>query len=679
MKENVVHKLAAYSTIKSMVDSEKYPNQYYILAEFIKYVISSHKKYSFSSFDIIAILKEEFEFEIPYAVIKSSLKKISNLKKCNDVYTLTSIENVSNEFIQFNEAAEIEGKDLINKLRKFCLDINADKEYLDSLEIDFIKYVLDQDDVHDLKCGDLISRFFISIEKDKALQEKLEKIREGSLIYCGLCYNIIETGSITNNMTLYFDTEILFFLAGYNGKLSQRIALDLIGLIRKANEKKKRISLSYFCDVKKEIDRYFGAAKNIVTGKGGSITSRAMQFIVDGCASESDVIDKQTDFYYSLENRYGIRMDDKSDIYYKSENFQFNMETKEPIYDEDSKSAEAIRYISHINVLRKGQEFDDYMRAGHIVITQTHKLLSMSEEVKPYGKVGYAISLGKITNILWMKLGSMFRKEGFPCNIDIAVKARMVLDKSISSSISKTYAHVLSQYKDGILDEELTAARLLRLQEKIIEPESISESNINDLMDFSEESLQKYEDAIRLSDKEIEKRNKIISEMKNIQKNKDDEIQKLNRINKESENLIREQDSIIQEYKEKENRDKLLKEQKEEKRDKRISVSLFLVNTTLLVIIFAFLPTELVIARVLQGVSIVIGIYGSICTIHPEANLITRIRGKQSKKDIAEGDYFKKEIKKFIKINICVFILCLISILIFIIALFNWNPENVLV
>lgn len=311
MKDSAVQKLAAYSTIKGMVDSKQYKHQYYILAEFIKFIIAEHNLSSFSIFQMEGLLKSDFEFDVPYSVVKSSLNRVEGLSRSGDDYTVTSRQAVRKDFVEINKDAEEDGAELIEKLIKYvCVNIEVEEAFLTGqLETDFIAYILDRGDAQTLKYGDIISKFCLSAGKDADLRKKIDRIREGSVLYCGLCYNIIETGSITDEITLYLDTEVLFFLAGYDGTLSLKIAKDFWNQVKKANSKGRKITLSYFREVKEEVDRYFAAAESIVAGRGGVITSRAMQSIVNECETESDVIDKQSDFYHKLEYSYGIRLD----------------------------------------------------------------------------------------------------------------------------------------------------------------------------------------------------------------------------------------------------------------------------------------------------------------------------------------------------------------------------------
>ena len=67
------------------------------------------------------------------------------------------------------------------------------------------------------------------------MQRTLETIREGSILYIGLNYNINETGNLTKKLTLFLGTEVLFSLAGFNGEVYKQLAEDLFAQIKSAN------------------------------------------------------------------------------------------------------------------------------------------------------------------------------------------------------------------------------------------------------------------------------------------------------------------------------------------------------------------------------------------------------------------------------------------------------------
>ena len=96
---------------------------------------------------------------------------------------------------------------------------------------------------------------------------------------------------------MFLDTEVLFNIAGYNGALYKRTSEDFLGPVEKANIKKKRIELRYFTEIDDEIKRFFNSAERIIEGHGDLIRSTAMDSILNGCESVSDVRKKRGRFF----------------------------------------------------------------------------------------------------------------------------------------------------------------------------------------------------------------------------------------------------------------------------------------------------------------------------------------------------------------------------------------------
>lgn len=127
--------------------------------------------------------------------------------------------------------------------------------------------------LHSTKYSELIGEFVLKNEQNKEIQDGLNRIREGSILYIGLSHSIGEAGSITKPLTLYLGIEVLFSLVGYNGEIFQQFADDFIAQVRKENPgKAKKITLHYFSEIKKEIDEFFGTASEIVEGKRHSVS-----------------------------------------------------------------------------------------------------------------------------------------------------------------------------------------------------------------------------------------------------------------------------------------------------------------------------------------------------------------------------------------------------------------------
>ncbi len=130
-----------------------------------------------------------------------------------------------------------------------------------------------------------------------------------------MAFNISEYGSITQPLTLFLDTEILFDIAGLNGTLFKALADDFLNLVNVANRERRMINLKYFLKVSDDIDQFYGRAERIVSGHSDVNFSQAMIAIVDGCQTVSDVSDKKADLFRKLKTEYAICKDNKENYY----------------------------------------------------------------------------------------------------------------------------------------------------------------------------------------------------------------------------------------------------------------------------------------------------------------------------------------------------------------------------
>lgn len=589
-KEKSVMVLASYATYKELYSKEQYKSQYQILAEFIKYVLNTNTLYIVTVEQVQKLLNEVFGFDLPWTVIKSSMKKIDAVqKKQNGEYSVDlRLLKVNEQFESSIEQAEQDGVTVTQKLISYSKKNNLGLEIReDQLREEFIQYLVD--DMYDGKYENLISKFIIENADDCRIQDQIKNVREGCILYTGLMYNIGNKGSIRKHLTLYLDTEVLFYIAGYNGTLFQEIGLDLMKLVSSVNEKKKLIHLKYFSDVKKEIELFFDQAEDIVKGKKILKDNMAMKTIVNGCKDSTDIATKKADFFTDLQYQYGITLDDQDD-YYDADNFELNLEGIEVENEKEDKSQDnydSLKCISHINKLRKGKHFREYTEAEYILVTETNRTLNLSRKVteilqkddthRDGKRCGFALNLSGITNILWFKLNNGFGKQVYPKNLNSMLKARVVLAKYISRKVLKTYDDVLNQFREGVLTEEQVAQRILVLREKATLPEDLTADNIDDSLNFDEEYLKTYERTHRLLEEEHEKQQAVIDQVRRenaeLTANYQQEVDKYReaaekdaQIQKQQQQELEEKANIIAQY---QKRDELVRKSKE-KRKKRI-------------------------------------------------------------------------------------------------------------
>ena len=575
--------LASFVTLKSLTETKTYQSSYQLLSEFIEYIIIEDSVYNFSAIEMKNKLKEFFGFDIPEAVIKTATKSLSYVTKVKTAFQVnhSHIDEMRNKIKILNEAklsAERNSSNILSMLQRY-IEEQSPGEIIDqnALEHDFISFLVADQQSYNGKYTRLIGAFIISHENDIKLQECLNDIREGSILYIGINYNINETGSIIKPLTLFLDTEVLFSLMGYNGTIYEQLAKDFYEQVKNANSNERKIHLRYFSDVKKEIDDFFSAATMIVEGKKMPSEKAAMKFITNGCKTAADVKIKQADFYHKLQFAYNIIEDQKTDYYAEANNLN-NLESLE----NNEQELDAWKFISHINKLRKGKVFNTNLDSEYLFVTNTNDVLRVSrEQVERLKRTearssvnDYAVSVDWATNILWFKLGNGFGRKEYPANINTVLKAKVVLASNIAHDISKVYNETKKQYEQGKITVEQVAARITALRKQTVLPEELSNENIDEKMEVSSDYVARFEEEVRLNREKLEQKDEEL-----LQKDK----------------IIEEQSVQNREMKEKisffETKEKELREKKERRRKVKkfaftvmLRVAVFILITVLVVL-----------------------------------------------------------------------------------------------
>ena len=613
--------LASFSTMKSLVDAQQYQSPYQILAEFIQYIIIKSNLHSFTAIEMKNRLFEVFGFDIPEAVVRTTVRGLQFVKTENRIYHVNQIELKDNSaFEEMKAVAEANNTDIIDLLIAFAQETDPSSAiWADALTQEFIAYLLDdQQSTAAGKYTDLIGRFILKNESDEKIQSALTAIREGSILYIGLNHNISETGSLRKPLTLFLGTEVLFSLYGYNGEIYKQLAQDLYDQIKAANVGTKRITLRYFSEVKKEIDDFFASAELIVDGKQLLFDTVAMKAIINGCSTAGDVKVKKADFFHVLQCSYGIMEDDRSS-YYENTDDQYNLES----LSVDPQQYDSIKFISHINKLRKGRIYPYDLDAEYLIVTNSGITLRASrEQVERVMKeqavdsaCDYAVSVERLTNILWYKLGNGLGRKEYPNNVNAVLKARMLLASKISQNISKLYMETRAQYRAGVITEDQLASRIITLRKKPITPEELTAETIEDSLDFSLEYLTRYEEEVNRNKEALQEKEhllQVLSDQKDrVISEKDGALAEKEQLIQAQQDRNAELEAELAEYRRKDKE----KEQKRINRKKIVHLAFGiiwkLVVVALLVIIAAWICSK-VNAAYTNAVGIVVGLIGAI-------------------------------------------------------------------
>ena len=210
--------LASFATLKSLSDEKKYLSPYQILGEFIRYIVISNSLYSFSAIEMKNLLNEHFKFLIPEAVIKTSVKNMAGISLANGTYSVIMSQVGTDPLFEAKKKeADEYSAGIIRLFSEYISNKTGNTTIAeDELTHELVTFLIKDQPTSSTKYTDLISEFILKNESDQKLQQVLDRIREGSILYIGLSHNINETGSIRKPLTIYLGTEILFSLVGYN-------------------------------------------------------------------------------------------------------------------------------------------------------------------------------------------------------------------------------------------------------------------------------------------------------------------------------------------------------------------------------------------------------------------------------------------------------------------------------
>jgi len=494
--------LASLAVFRELYNSKK--DVYGVIASFLKDLIKNQNLYSFNLNEIHDKFNTAYEFDIPRAVIKTSLGRLEYLEHTKTDYVVKDITKVTDtDFDEKQSHISSNNERILDKLYSF---VEAEKSIILSeqnkkvIQNNFCNFLIDESNGSEYL--EYIASFIIENEDNEDFRNQLNLIREGVILYSGIKFNhnINDVGSWRTDLTIYLETEILFNIAGYNGELHKILVLDLLNLFREVNQKAKQklIKLKYFRESRDEIEDFFTKARYLLEGNempNPDVT--AMVEILNGCSSASDILDKKSDFYTLLKSK-GI-LEDDYDKYFEPYNHQFNIINSEIIENVskeiDKDATNYLRLLNFISIHRKEANSNNFDNIGTILLSGNAITLKVSwnDLLKDTGNVPLATHLSFLTNKFWFKLNKGFGKNSLPKSFDVITKAQISLSKLLNDSVGEKYSELQDKFKKGELSEEQAKARVVNLRNQVRNPEEIKEDTVKDVLSvITEDSLGKF-------------------------------------------------------------------------------------------------------------------------------------------------------------------------------------------
>jgi len=506
--------IASVVVFKELHDNNK--DIYDIIAEFLKATIILNKKWHFNSTEITSLLESEFDFNLPEAVVKTALKrrliKSGFLFLNYGEYSVKSIDSKINPEFEANYERK---KSIYKETEEQIISHISERE----------DRIIGEDEIEDIrdtiknfllgtfttdKYSQHISSFIIKNRNNIQVKQRLNDIKEGLVLYTGIRYtaDLNELGKWNTELTIFLDTEILFYFAGFSGVIYQEIFNDFFKLVNEINHSSniKKIKLKYFEETEKEINDFFHVAELIVIGiKTLNPSKTAMKEIINGCSTKSDVVVKRNKLFIDLRTA-GILKEDEID-YYK--NYKYNIEDRKVveeakrIFSEQGKDFDEercktyLKIFTKINVLREGVSNRGFDNCKFIMLTGNSLVhfLARNCNVKVNEKdILFATDIDFVTDKFWFKLKKGFGKsEDRPKSFDIITKAQIILSTQINNTVQEKFTALNDKYKKGEITKEEAISLNYELRESSLKPEDITETNLEQNIAFINEfSIEEY-------------------------------------------------------------------------------------------------------------------------------------------------------------------------------------------
>jgi len=469
---------------------------YSVIAEFVKLAIAEKALSSFDLQQMVNVINQEYGFDLPVAVVKRALGKLSFLDINKSSYTIKKDAVFNADEIRKNTNDEnVENQKALYSLYEY-VERKTEKELSEQEKTDlcndFCAFVIDDTAVS--KYGEYILQFIIEQSNDKEFIEQLNQIKQGVVIFVGLNYNadynVID--KLDTPLHIYLDTEIIFHLSGLNGELYKDLFDEFFELVQEINKKAKKpiIRLRYFAENRDEIDSFFKIAERIVRKEDRLNPSKqAMRSIVNGCVDASQVVEKKAELFRLLSEK-NILIDSQEHYYDKEVNWGFliNSESFYEYKDEDTSEKDIDRKVNLLNYIsiKRGYKSQSIFRnIGHILLSANKVTFNIAFDpnIKKDNCVPLATSLSFLTNRFWMVLNKGLSNMSTLRSINVITRAQIALSSRINDNVGRLFSQFVEEDKQGRFDIEKKKVMLAELHKSTVSPDELNADNADNYVD----------------------------------------------------------------------------------------------------------------------------------------------------------------------------------------------------
>lgn len=501
---------SALALFQSLYKTQK-GDVYTIIERFILVGVKSKGLLSFTNEEIVALLAEAFNIDIPITIIKKCINSHQETFKYSQgkYVVLAPDDEEIDSIIQEMNRIEKYKVTIIDELVQFIEEnkkIAVSDDIKNQIGQTFFDFIVDREQVQENEYRLLITEFIIRKEKDVDFQEFINSMKEGMIIYRGIRYSDSPNDNSWNYETDFFlDVEYLFSAFGLNGPFYEKCFMEFYDLVQEVNRAsimrggRNRIRLYYFSSTKDDVDKYFNQAIRIrKLEERYTYPQVAMNKILSECGDEIKVGYYKAKFYQKIKElnieEYKEEIDLIKNKNFLFESFEFdqakNKHFSEIQIDEVN---DYIQIANYINILRQGKRSYPLEKCKYMFLSDGNLSNEVSRFIRNYymdSKPLVITRMSTFTELLWFKLKKGVINHGSRMTFSVVNKAKTIVSGLVHEHLKKQYDEVTNSNED----EDTKKAYYADLRDKRYSPDDINSDTIADDIAFIDNNnyLEEY-------------------------------------------------------------------------------------------------------------------------------------------------------------------------------------------
>lgn len=490
---------AALALFQALFKSHK-GDIYTIIERFILAGVRMENLISFSISDVEKILKRQFSIDIPKSVITRCVVNQNTFKYKDDAYyVIKDNDDETDNLLKSIKEINSQNDDISLELYEFIEHshlIKLNDVQKNTIRELFFEFIEDRDAKSDHPYFQDVARFIIKKEEDQSMQQSLDAIKEGTIIYHGIKYSEASDAQTWKQETIFFlDMEYLFAAFGLNGEYYKEFFFDFYNLVQEINEgsprrnNAPRIRLMYFDKTKAEIDKFFKKAARIKEGHERlDPMTHAMNVIDKECVDSLAVMTYKNEFLKYLkdlgvtEYPYEInRQKNKAFLFETDELLKKIQETFLP--EEQDDVQDLLYYADNINILREGHNSTHLDDCGCIFLSASRLSTRFSKFLRENdndARTFVMCSMNIFTEEMWFRLRKGIMDTKTVATFKVISKAKCIVSGLLNESVSKNY----QMLKESKVAEEVHKGLYADLRSRDCAPENVNRNTIDDDLAF---------------------------------------------------------------------------------------------------------------------------------------------------------------------------------------------------